>query len=622
MAVPSYTTDLLPITTAESGTWGEITGFVGGGAPAIDTDYFIQGTACYSQSEGGKTGLQVSMYFDFGSDLAASITTGKCVFFWQVLLAGNGMDTFANGGLRLGIGSSVADFKQWKSGGNNFGRNPYGGWQNVAVDPRYNSSTPDYTVGTPTGVWRYFCSHPNLTAAITKGNLHGVDAIRYGRGTLTITGGTIGDGYGTFTGLATTNDNINNRWGLFANQQGSYLWKGLISFGTATQSVGFVDSNRIISVDSCPRTYASFNRIEFYNTGSTISWTNISMTALDLPPSDTGVTSNGQIEAMANVPITIDGCSFSKMDTFVFQSSSTVTNSIFFNCKMITGGGGHFTGTKILSPTVTANTSGFNWNSASNPDGYLDSMVFTKGTEAHHAIEFGTSSPTTITLRKISFTGFNTSDAQNDSVLHILRTGGTVTIQAVECTGTISYKSAGATVTITQGVVAKVTVKDIDTGIVIQGARVLLKVANGNNFPYNTSVSITSSGTTATVVHASHGLKTGDNVIISGVDSFTQDPYNGVFSITVTGASGYTYTMQGSTTSPATGTPVATLALISNITDVNGVTSDQRTYGSDQLVSGWVRMSTNSPFYKQQPISDTISSATGKDMTILLIRDE
>lgn len=624
MAVPSYTTDLTSgvITTAESGTWGEITGYVAGGTPAYETDYYIQGTGCYSQSTGGKTGLQVSMYFDYGSDLAASITTGKCVFFWQILTAANGMDTFGNGGLRLGIGSSVANFKMWKSGGNDFGRNPYGGWQNIAIDPRYNSSTGDYTIGTPSGVWRYFGSIPNLTASIGKGSPHALDAIRYGRGQLTITGGTLGDGYATFSGLASTNDNVSNRWGLFAEQQGSYLWKGLISFGTTGQTVSFVDSNRTISIDACPRTYTGFNKMEIYNTGSTVTWSNITMSALDIPSGDTGVTTNGQLEVVENADVNFDGCTFSKMDTFIFLSNSSVTNTVFSSCKEITAGGGVFTGTKILTPTVAADTSALGWNSDTNPDGYLDNMIFTKGTNAHHAIEFGTSSPTTITLRGITFSGFNTSDSQNDSVLHILRTGGTVTIQAVECSGTITYKTAGATVSISQGVVTKVIVKDIDTGNAIEDARVLLKVADSSNFPYNASVSITSSGTTATVTHANHGLKTGDKVIISGVNSTTQDPYNGVFSISATTASAYTYTIQSTVSSPASGTPVSTLAIISDITDVNGQVTDQRTFTTDQPVTGWVRKSTTSPYYKQQPISDTISSATGKEITVLLIRDE
>jgi len=613
MAIPDYNSDLVDITTAESGTWGEIVGYTSGGSPDIDTDYFIQGTACYTQSEGGKTGLAVSMYFDYGSDLAASITSGKTIFFWQVILAGNAMETFVNGGLRLGVGSSSADFNQWISGGKDFGRNPYGGWQNIAIDPRY---TPiDYTIGTPTAVWQFFCSHPNLVTAISKGNLHGVDAIRYGRGQLTISGGTVGDGYSTFTGLSTINDNISNRWGLFALLQGSFLWKGLLLFGNESNPTEFVDSNKVISIDDTPRTYLGFNRIEFYNTGSTISWNNIAISAL-------GTLSPGQLEVIDDVDLTFDGCSFTNMDTFIFQSGSTVTNTIFQGCKEITSGGGVFTGTKVLESTVAADSSAISWNSTNNPDGYLDDMVFNKGVNAHHAIEFGTSAPTSITLRGITFIDFNTSDNQNDSVLYVAATGGTVTIQAVECLGTITYKSAGATVVITQGVVTKITVKDIISNAIIVGARVYLKVTDGSNFPYNTSVSITSSGTVATVTHADHGLITGDLVYINGVDSTTQDVYNGSKEITVTGLSGYTYVLQASTTSPATGTPTATFVYFNDLTNASGFVTDQRTLTNDQPVTGWVRKSTTSPLYQSQPISEIVDNVIGKEITILLVSDE
>jgi hypothetical protein len=51
-----------------------------------------------------------------------------------------------------------------------------------------------------------------------------------------------------------------------------------------------------------------------------------------------------------------------------------------------------------------------------------------------------------VTLADIEFTGFNASNNQDDSVLHIKRTTGTVTINLSGVTGTVSYRSDGATV--------------------------------------------------------------------------------------------------------------------------------------------------------------------------------
>jgi hypothetical protein len=69
-----------------------------------------------------------------------------------------------------------------------------------------------------------------------------------------------------------------------------------------------------------------------------------------------------------------------------------------------------------------------------------------------------------------------------------------------------------------------------------------------------TILTLTSSGTTATVVTSSaHGLVTGNRITMSGA---TEAPYNGTFVITLVNATTFTYTLATTTTSPATGTPV------------------------------------------------------------------
>jgi len=68
------------------------------------------------------------------------------------------------------------------------------------------------------------------------------------------------------------------------------------------------------------------------------------------------------------------------------------------------------------------------------------------------------------------------------------------------------------------------------------------------------TVTITHSGTVATVTHTTHGLSTGNTVTISGAD---QEEYNGIFTITVLDADSYKYTMQSSPGVDATGTITA-----------------------------------------------------------------
>src|SRR4051812_22011176 len=67
---------------------------------------------------------------------------------------------------------------------------------------------------------------------------------------------------------------------------------------------------------------------------------------------------------------------------------------------------------------------------------------------------------------------------------------------------------------------------------------------------------LTSVGTVATATCASHGYSTNDFVQITGA---AQAGYNGSFLVTVLDANTFTYALAASTTSPATGSPAATI---------------------------------------------------------------
>lgn len=446
MAVASYTTNLATVANAntgtDSGTWAELSGHTSGGAATDEITYYMLNGHCVSQSTGVATARTTGLQYDYGSNV--SWNTGYVILMWMIYLAPSAIDTWSNSGVSLVVGSSSGNVRFFNALGNDFGRNPYGGWQNIAVDPTY--STGDQTAdGSPVaGNYRIFGSNPNLLSAVNKGNPHGVDVIRVGRADIVVTAGSQADGYATFAGMATTNDNTTTaRWGLFSYQQGTYLWKGLMTLGTSGTAVNFVDSNRSIAIDSCPRTYATFNRIEINNASSIISWTNISFKAL-LGPGGAATLTPGDLSVVDNATITMDGCTFQDMNTFTFKSNSTIKNCTFKNCALITSGGGTFTGTKVLTSTVAADASAFGWNQTTDPDGYLDKMTFTKGTNAHHAINFGTSAPTSITLRGIEVSGFSAANGDNDSVLYISRTDADITINVIGCTGTFSYKKAGS----------------------------------------------------------------------------------------------------------------------------------------------------------------------------------
>jgi hypothetical protein len=268
---------------------------------------------------------------------------------------------------------------------------------------------------------------------------------------------------------------------------------------------------------------------------------------------------------------------------------------------------------------VAADTSAVVWNVATDTDGYLDDMYFSKGTNAHHAIELGTTSPTEVTLRGITFSGFNASNAQNDSVVHVKRTTGTVTINAVGCSGTVSYKTDGATVTVvSDSVTITITVQEVD-GTKIENARVLVKASDATGpFPYQESVSIVNDGNVATVTHTGHGMASNDKVLIEGCEL---QPNNGVFSITYISDSSYSYVMSESPGSDPGGSPTSTFVALSSLTNSSGVATASRVYSADQNVTGWARKASSAPYYKTGLISGAVDSTDGLSVTVLMIED-
>ena len=199
-------------------------------------------------------------------------------------------------------------------------------------------------------------------------------------------------------------------------------------------------------------------------------------------------------------------------------------------------------------------------------------------------------------------------------------TNGTVTINIAGGGDIPSTRTTGTGTTIVNNTVSvSITAVDASDSSAIENARVYLKAASGGPLPFEESVTITRSGTTATVTHTGHGLSTNDLVVISGAD---QDQYNGTKTITVTTPNAYTFTVSGSPTTPATGTIVSTAVIFNELTNASGVVSNTAfNFSSDQPVTGRVRRGTTSPLYKTTPISGTITDA-GFTVSVPMVTDE
>ncbi len=175
----------------------------------------------------------------------------------------------------------------------------------------------------------------------------------------------------------------------------------------------------------------------------------------------------------------------------------------------------------------------------------------------------------------------------------------------------------GGTVTFIETAPVAITVRDIVTGLDIQSARVFIKADTGGPLPAGETVTITRSGSTATVSHTAHGVPDGTDIQIKGAD---QGEYNGIHTVTVTSANAYTYAVSGTPTTPATGTIKATSVIVNALTDAGGEVSTEIDYTSSQPIVGWSRKASAAPFYKTTQIAGSIV-ATGYGGTVFMIGD-
>lgn len=447
----TYSTDLTTLTTAESGTWTEFASpYNGGGSPGASGENFIQGTDCYAQNSGKANGLEISIVFDYGSGY--SYATDEVVFAWLFYAVGTNLETYANNGWRFGIGSSVSAWDWFRIGGSDYGRNPYGGWINVAVDP---TATQTGTIGGGNGgTYRYYGNVPYTINEITKGDPTAVDAIRAGRGLLSMTGsgGSLAElasyndynAGGTPPGTSSTSvDSGRHRLGLFQVITGGViLWKGQLSLGTSGASITLSDSNETIIVDDCPHTYADFNIIEIHNASSTVTLTNITITS-------TATTANGlgYFEMIDNATVTLTGCAFNTLGTFIFLSNATITGCAFNSCGQITAGGADFDGCSIVDNTASSAVT-----CATPAEAALITGCTFESDGTGHAIEI-TGTAANITLTGNIFTGYDTADPGTaaNKAIYVNIASGTMTITISGGSGvTEDYhvRSAGATVTV------------------------------------------------------------------------------------------------------------------------------------------------------------------------------
>jgi len=350
MTVPSYTEDLTDIATADEdpavALWTEFSTNQQGSASGEDADYpYIQGSFAITQTC-SKSKTLGNLGFDYGSTI--SLPTDGAFLVWQSFSSPFAIDDYAGtstgtAGMSVLVGQNTSNFDVWYVGGKDKSPMPYGGWQCHAV----NTTVTRDAVGAGTkSSDQVVGSQVALTAYPSKGEVHQIDVLRFGRCSAKFEHGEVGD-YADIAGFAALNDNQSNRWGLIQEVSGGYLWQGLMSLGTSANAVDFRDSNVTIFIKWTPKVTENFNTIEVLNTGSNIVMTGFQFINLD----PTTTASKGRWITTDDAPVAITNCIFNDMDVFEFDSKHTVLGSSFTRCNQITQNGATINGNTISNAT-------------------------------------------------------------------------------------------------------------------------------------------------------------------------------------------------------------------------------------------------------------------------------
>lgn len=427
MAAPLYDTDLTPIIDEGTGNTANFTLVTdgGGGQNAIsvaDTDDFIEGSSCASRNPFSNSTRGIL----YGSG-AVTIGSGHAVYIWAKADVAQAIGTKAAGGIQIIIGNNANTKSRWYVDGNDTYQ--IGGWKCYPIDPTITPSTGSHTSTAIFGcMWNVPASGPS------KGQPFKLDAIRYGRTLIISRGDDVGGGFANFSGAASFANDISRQWGQLQFNNGVYTFQGLLQLGiNGGNAVDFRDQNKTLFVADTEYVSSTFNGIEVRNAASRVDLTNIAITAL-------GTVSRGYFEAVENADVNMNGCTFVDMNTFVFQSNSTVQDTVFRRCGQITLGGASVSGC-----TVTNSTASSALLAGSSVLGLSDTAFISSGTG--HAIEI--TGGTSHTLNGISFSGYAASNGSTgNEAIYVNVPSGTVTINSDSA---LTYRTAGATVNVVAG---------------------------------------------------------------------------------------------------------------------------------------------------------------------------
>src|SRR3989344_12906 len=457
-------------------------------------------------------------YVAYSDDLSDAV-----IYCWVFSRLALGNTTDANGGLMVSVGEAT-NLGAWKVAGADLAafRHDAGptGWQCPALDTTSLPASPLSRAGSAasvnfSAVTRVGTTVNSLVAAPGMNPTYLVDIIRvlditdtaFNNCAISVIGGTSGDP-GTFAEIAAADRSTATlaAHGLVRQlATGAFGCQGPLRFGdgVGTTSSWFEDVNATLVFES--RGFRTTLYKIFITDNGTGTATFILTNCALIAPTGVGAS----FDSLTDTDVTAVTVTGRRIDGFTGGIGvGGGARQVFTTCTFSNGGAVSvtsqsvdFTGSSVTGSTVAANTSALIWNVDTDTDGLLDNMTFSKGTNAHHAIEFGTALtlPKSITLRGIDFTGFSATEGgtTGDETFHIKDTTGTLTINLIGCTGNVGYRTDGASVSIVQNpVTTLINIKDFD-GNNEAGVAVYLEgtfVDSGSHTGGNDAADLTDSG--------------------------------------------------------------------------------------------------------------------------------
>lgn len=627
-----------------------------GGTPSAisETDVFLQGTGACSVKVSNQ-GI-VLAFAHAGLNLSG---TNVHLAIWCQMLAGPLMkvrDSTTVPGLAMFLSSDAtlttgSNYNMWAVDGSD----TYpGGWVRYIIDVSKTAST---TVGTLNlAAVRHIGMYCNTQPNVAKFDNLVIDRMDYltpGQG-LRFTGVSP---VGSWEELFTQDDNVSNKYGVIEKRNGLYTLQGSVDIGddAGTGATTWTDSGGAIVTFKNPRYYNGtadalcvsddFYRIKLQ--GNATGATNITIGSVVGSGDDRQGVKGGTVRTAGpewSMDASTDighlttakfyGLNFEGAGrglTFDDGNKTSIISCLFNNCGEIelgtTNNGAEMLSCAVIDPddSIDARNAGLRF--ASQPTHNVKRISFiTSGTPTtQHMVHLTPAADYSTSFDAIKFFGSYASS----TIWHGENSGtnADVTISPTNDANPTAAEfenTASGTVAVSNpAVTATVNVKDENNNN-LQSARVYLRAQDGSGpMPYQDSVTITRSGTTATVSHTAHGMETGDKVVIKGItNTLNKKDNNGTHTITVTGANAYTYTTLDEGDTTYTGTIISTWVAIDADTDASGNASRTKSYATNQPVDGWVRKSTASPRYKTFPIAGTINTSSGLTINVKMVRDE